>query len=219
MPVAPKTSVRIDQILQAAGKLFARQGYHATSTREIARLAGVSENTLFRHFDNKEKLFWSSLRSYSTGLKFSQDVLKGLTQCDSPEVVLPKIIEIVANMVNYCPELIRLVAVAFVELHTKKDKFCQEQLSPVFSKINHYLEMNIKSGKIRDLDSTMLTSALIMTGLTHPGIYSLIDGDKPVYSNSLEAHREYSRFWLDLIVPRVPAYPSPIAQTTGEHSG
>jgi hypothetical protein len=146
-------------------------------------------------------------------------VLKGLTQCDSPEVVLPKIIEIVANMVNYCPELIRLVAVAFVELHTKKDKFCQEQLSPVFSKINHYLEMNIKSGKIRDLDSTMLTSALIMTGLTHPGIYSLIDGDKPVYSNSLEAHREYSRFWLDLIVPRVPAYPSPIAQTTGEHSG
>ena len=56
----------------------------------------------------------------------------------------------------------------------------------------------------------MLTSALIMTVLTHPGIYSLIDGDKPVYSNSLESHRAYARFWLELITPRASAYPSPV---------
>jgi hypothetical protein len=79
--------------------------------------------------------------------------------------------------------------------------------------------MNIRSGKIRDLDPTILTSALMMTVLTHPGIYNLIDGNKPVYSNSLEAHRAYARFWLDLIVPRMPAYPSPIAQIKGEPSG
>jgi AcrR family transcriptional regulator len=208
--------MRTDKIVQAAGQLFARQGYHGTTTREIARLAGVSENTLFRHFDNKEELFWSSLRSYSAGLKFRQDVLKGLTQCDSPEVVLPKIIGMLADTVNYRPELLRLIAVAFIELRTKADEFCQQQLSPVFSTINHYLEMNIKSGKIRDLDPTILTSALTMTVLTHPGIYNLIDGNKPAYSNSLEAHRAYARFWLDLIVPRMPAYPSPIAQIRGE---
>jgi len=74
------------------------------------------------------------------------------------------------------------------------------------------LEMNIKRGRIRDLDSTMLTSALIMTVLTHPGIYNLIDGDKPVYSDSLGAHKAYARFWLDLIVPRMPAYSLPMAQ-------
>ena len=219
MPVTPKRSVRGDKILQAAGKLFARQGYHGTSTREIARLAGVSENTLFRHFENKEELFWASLRSYSAGLKFRQDVQRGITQCDSPEAVLPKLIEMLADTVNYRPELLRLIAVAFIELHTKADEFCSEYLSPVFSTINHYLEMNIKGGKIRNLDPTILTSALMMTVLTHPGIYNLIDGNKPVYSNSLEAHRAYAKFWLDLIVPRAPAYPSPIAQTTEEHSG
>ena len=219
MPVIPKNSIRKDKILQAAGKLFARQGYYGTSTREIARLADVSENTLFRHFDNKEELFWSSLRSYSGGLKFRQDVLKGITHCDSPDVVLPKIIEMFADTVNYRPELLRMIAVAFIELHAKADEFCQEQLSPVFSTINHYLEMNIKSGKIRDLDPTILTSALIMTVLMHPGIYNLIDGGKPVYSRGLEAHRTYARFWLDLIVPRMSAYPSPIAQIAEEHPG
>jgi AcrR family transcriptional regulator len=219
MPVTPKISVKGDKILQAAGKLFARQGYYGTSTREIARLADVSENTLFRHFDNKEELFWSSLCSYSVGLKFRQDVLKGITQCDSPEVVLPKIIEMLADTVNYRPELLRLIVVAFIELHTKADEFCLEFLSPVFSAINHYLEMNIRSGKIRDLDPTILTSAMIMTVLMHPGIYNLIDGDKPVYSKSLEAHRTYARFWLDLIVPRVSADPPPIARIVEEHPG
>ena len=216
MPVNLKSSVRTDNILQAAGKLFARQGYYGTSTREIARLAGVSENTLFRHFDHKEDLFWSSLRSYSAGLKFRQDLLKGLAQCDSPEVVLPKMIEILADTVNYRPELLRLIAIAFIELRTKADEFCQEQLSPVLSTINHYWEMNVRSGKIRDLDPTILTSALIMTVLTHPGIYNFIDGDKPAYSNSLEAHRAYAKFWLDLIVPRKPVRPSNAAGASGK---
>jgi hypothetical protein len=144
-------------------------------------------------------------------------VLDGLTQCDSPEVVLPKIIEMLADTVNYRPELLRLIAVAFVELHAKADGFCLEYLSPVFSAINRYLEMNIRSGKIRDLDSTILTSALIVTVLTHSGIYNLIDGNKPSYANSLEAHRAYARFWLDSIIPRMPAYPSPVARITGEY--
>lgn len=204
-----KNSVRTDNIVQAAGKLFARQGYHGTTTREIARLADVSENTIFRHFDNKEEIFWTSLRSYFEGFKFRQDVMKGITQCDSPEVVLPKIIEMFTDTANYRPELLRLIAVAFIELHAKADVFCHEQLSSVFSAINHYWQMNINSGKIRNLDSTILTSALMMTVLTHPGIYNLIDGNKPIYSNSLEAHRAYTRFWLDLIVPRISTYPVP----------
>jgi AcrR family transcriptional regulator len=208
MPASSKNSVRSEQIVQAAGKLFARQGYYGTSTREIARLAGVSENTLFRHFENKEELFWSCLRSYSTGLKFRPDVLRAITQCDAPELVLPKIIEMLADIANYQPELLRLIAVAFIELHMKADEFCQEHLSPVFSTINHYCEMNIKSGRIRHLDPTILTSALMMTVMAHPEIYNLIDGNKPAYANSLEAHRAYTRFWLDLIVPRMPAYPS-----------
>lgn len=57
MQVPVKNSAQKDAILAAASQLFARQGYHGTSTREIARLADVSENTIFRHFDRKEDLF------------------------------------------------------------------------------------------------------------------------------------------------------------------
>ncbi len=40
----------------AALRLFAEHGYDGTTTAEVARTAGVSEMTLFRHFPSKEAL-------------------------------------------------------------------------------------------------------------------------------------------------------------------
>jgi len=44
------------RIIKAAQKLFARQGYDGTTTRDLAASAGVAEGTLFRHFDNKKAI-------------------------------------------------------------------------------------------------------------------------------------------------------------------
>ncbi len=45
-----------DRILKAAQRLFARQGYDGTTTRDLAIAAGVAEGTLFRHFANKKAI-------------------------------------------------------------------------------------------------------------------------------------------------------------------
>ncbi|NJO19482.1 MAG: TetR/AcrR family transcriptional regulator, partial [Spirulinaceae cyanobacterium RM2_2_10] len=50
-----ETSTR-DRILASALRLFARQGYEATTTRDLAAGAGVAEGTLFRHFKNKKEI-------------------------------------------------------------------------------------------------------------------------------------------------------------------
>ncbi|BAS57143.1 MULTISPECIES: TetR/AcrR family transcriptional regulator [Leptolyngbya] len=44
------------RILKAALKLFAKQGYDGTTTRDLAEKAGVAEGTLFRHFTNKKAI-------------------------------------------------------------------------------------------------------------------------------------------------------------------
>lgn len=44
------------RILQAAQRLFSRQGYDGTTTRDLAQAAGVAEGTLFRHFPNKKAI-------------------------------------------------------------------------------------------------------------------------------------------------------------------
>lgn len=48
-------------LLGAARELFARRDYRATTTREIAEAAGVSEYLLFRHFGSKAGLFREAL--------------------------------------------------------------------------------------------------------------------------------------------------------------
>jgi AcrR family transcriptional regulator len=202
MPTAPKNSERTDKIVQAAAQLFARQGYHGTSTREIARLADVSENTLFRHFDHKEDLFWSALRSRSTGLKLRRDLLDGIADGDDLEVVLPKIIDLLVDTVIFKPELLRLIAVAFLELHWKTESFCQEYLSPIFSAISRYVEINIENERVRNLDPTMVTAALVSTVMAHAEISRLIGGGKLPYPGSREAAHAYTRFWLDILTPR-----------------
>src|SRR5437588_4854052 len=48
---------RREAILAAAKQVFGSRGYHATTTRDIAGAAGVSEALLYQHFDGKRQLF------------------------------------------------------------------------------------------------------------------------------------------------------------------
>lgn len=52
------------QIIEAAIKLFAKKGYHATSMQEIADESGVSKGSVYNHFDSKEKLMLSIFKYY-----------------------------------------------------------------------------------------------------------------------------------------------------------
>ncbi|MEM9770396.1 MAG: TetR/AcrR family transcriptional regulator [Cyanobacteria bacterium P01_D01_bin.73] len=45
-----------ERILGAAQRLFARKGYDATTTKDLATTAKVAEGTLFRHFNNKKAI-------------------------------------------------------------------------------------------------------------------------------------------------------------------
>ncbi len=65
----PTLSTR-DRILIEAGDLFARWGYHATTTRQIADAVGIRQPSLFHHFASKdaiaeELLAWDLERAYS----------------------------------------------------------------------------------------------------------------------------------------------------------
>jgi AcrR family transcriptional regulator len=53
----PRSSRKRRAILQAATTVFFRNGYVGTSMDEIAALAAVSKQTVYKHFTDKENLF------------------------------------------------------------------------------------------------------------------------------------------------------------------
>ena len=66
-PAAAKTDARRtatrERILYEASRLFAAMGYHATTTREIARVVGIRQPSLFHHFATKREIM-QALLSY-----------------------------------------------------------------------------------------------------------------------------------------------------------
>jgi AcrR family transcriptional regulator len=51
-----KKHTKLPEILRAALNLFTEKGIHATTTKDIAKRAGVSEGALYRHFSSKQEL-------------------------------------------------------------------------------------------------------------------------------------------------------------------
>lgn len=50
-----------DRLIQATTTLVAQVGYHQATTRAIAKLAGVAEGTLYRHYPDKRSLFFAAV--------------------------------------------------------------------------------------------------------------------------------------------------------------
>ncbi|MGL5359507.1 MAG: TetR/AcrR family transcriptional regulator [Shewanella sp.] len=73
------------QVLVAAMDLFCRQGFPHTSMDEVARLAGVSKQTVYAHFGSKDELFVAAIESKCIGHNLNDDLLKDPHQ---PETTL-----------------------------------------------------------------------------------------------------------------------------------
>jgi AcrR family transcriptional regulator len=54
------------EVLDAALRLFSRQGYRATTVRDIADEAGVSTGNVYHHFPDKEAIFRTLLDEFAT---------------------------------------------------------------------------------------------------------------------------------------------------------
>lgn len=52
----PRAGSRLHAILDEAARLFACQGYHGTSIRDIVRAIGMLPGSLYCHFESKEEL-------------------------------------------------------------------------------------------------------------------------------------------------------------------
>ena len=63
-----KKNTRKQQILLAASKVFAKQGYHATSISDICEKSGVARGTVYLYFENKRDIFETLIQEFSSSM-------------------------------------------------------------------------------------------------------------------------------------------------------
>lgn len=72
-PGRPKSAEKRAAISRAAGELFLREGFAGTSMEAVAAQAGVSKQTVYSHFDNKDALFRACIDQKCRDYRLSVD--------------------------------------------------------------------------------------------------------------------------------------------------
>jgi len=148
------------RILEAATRIFAREGVSGATTREIARVAKVNEVTLFRHFKNKEELLRQVVCNYSKNFENVFADASFESQADMRRTVQSFVLSY-SKMLLKKEEFVRTF---FAEMK-RHQKLCRqlfvESSKSVRGKFIVYLQTAQKNQLIRaDVDITTAADAL-----------------------------------------------------------
>ena len=158
---------RREQILQTAVNLFSQRGFKGTTTKEIAKAAGVSEAIIFRHFATKDELYGAILnsKSCSDGLnRFpweSNDVLQeAIRRKDDYGVFYNLALQAMNNHQNDVP-FMRLLFYSALEEHELADRFFGEFISQVYGFIGEYVRDRQADGVMREIEPSVVVRAFL----------------------------------------------------------
>lgn len=101
--MASATETMKDRILAAAIQVIRGRGIVAATTKEIARTAGVSEGSLYNHFDNKTALFAAALGEVAGTARAAMMEVVGSAGRGTVEANLTRL---AARMVEFYGELL-----------------------------------------------------------------------------------------------------------------
>ena len=190
-----------DRIVEAAVQLFSRQGFAASSTYEIARLAGVSEVTVFRHFPRKRDLFWTATESRLRRLRISKELRGRLEGDENPRTALPGIVALLVETLHHQPETIRLLYLSLFELDHGAERILRKHLVPLFQPLRDYLARCVSKGLIRDVEPGITALGLAALIAAHQGLRSVLTEGGASSASTDDLIATYSDFWTTVILP------------------
>ena len=126
-------------IEEAAFELFMEQGYHATSTRQIADRAGLALGGIYNHFSSKEEIFAAIILDKHPYKQVLPIVLAA--EGDTAEELIRNAARALVTELGSRPELLKLIFIELVEFNGKHvSNIINEiapKLIPMFEKMIH----------------------------------------------------------------------------------
>src|SRR5256712_3628173 len=119
-------------IIAAAASLFAQKGFNGTTTREIAKTAGISEALLFRYFPTKRE----DVRVFTLIASFR--IHRGAD-----------------------PSLLRLLLFSALEGHELSDMFFRNRHRVFYEFLAGYIARRTREGKFRKVDPLLAAQSFV----------------------------------------------------------
>ena len=146
------------RILASARRLFAHQGFEGTTTRALARAAGVAEGTLFRHFDNKKAIL---VEVATQGwVELLTDLLTELSEMGSYKSVS----QVIQRRLFHLRENADLMQVCFLEaqFHPElRDRIQEDAIAKMMDVAEAFVETGIERGIYRPMNPRLVAKVFL----------------------------------------------------------
>lgn len=158
---------RRSQILQVAIGLFSKKGFSGTTTKEIARVAGVSEAMVFRHFATKEELY-SAILDYKACeggmriLPWEKDIVekKAIEESDDYNVFYNLAINALEHQQSDV-DFMRLLFHSALEGHALSQMFFEGFISRLYEFLSAYIRKRQEDGAMREIEPRVVVRAFL----------------------------------------------------------
>jgi len=157
-----------NKIYKAALNLFIKKGIKGTTTREIAKKAGIAEGTIYIHFSSKDAIAFTLFKNYM-GV-FRKRLLESSKNCTDPTFKLSALIHAFFDFAKDEPNACSYIVIGH---YTELNKMTKEKnkFKDIFVEVIHD---GIKKRVFRKIDEN-LGSALII-GMINRAILSFNNG-------------------------------------------
>lgn len=126
---------RKDTIEDAARELFIKQGFHATSMRDIAKDAGVSLGNLYNYYETKDAIFESIVAKYLEVIdERLREMFSSIDEPLEPES-LRRLGELAGDIVNKHSDFWLLMYIDVLEFQNRHFRKMFDGLSQRFRKV------------------------------------------------------------------------------------
>jgi AcrR family transcriptional regulator len=195
---------RREQILATAVNLFSRNGFRGTTTKEIARAAGVSEAMVFRHFATKEALYGAILddKGCREGVgRFpweNNELLKKAIEEKNDFEVFYQIALSALEKHQSSEPFMRLLFYSALEAHELAEQFFGDFVAKVYDFIGDYIRQRQQDGVLRQVEPRVAVRAL-MGMLIHHSLNNILwDKDHKLLDlPNEEAARNFAEIFLN----------------------
>ncbi len=156
-----KRRLRRAHIMRTALNLFGDKGFHRTSVSDIISTAGVARGTFYLYFESKESIFLELLGELFGHLR---DNVVGVDTRPNKPPIVDQLRETVRRIVRTLYDNRELTKV-ILRAGASSDPQVREALQRFEGDIEHYiskaLELGIRVGLVRELDSAMVSSGIL----------------------------------------------------------
>jgi AcrR family transcriptional regulator len=158
MPVLGKTrkevikEFRTAELLEAARKVFAEKGFHASTVEDIATAASVSKGTVYLYYKSKQDIYWAALKH---GLiELHSEIQARLASEEAPENKIRAFIEIKIQYFEANRDFFRIYFSELGSGFTHPDKmphYIEEMYLEQAHTLEAVLRRGIQCGAIREI--------------------------------------------------------------------